>query len=204
MIAAAVPVDIPDRERFALFATDFYRFFHDQHFAYLEINPFCFDGDQVHLLDLVAKVDDTAGFLMDKRWGPLYFPTRITSYNVCYTKLLRMAKWYQTASSPEPNAEEKMLAMPTASEGAPPVRANSVASPIWRASSCICTSLTGKPQPEIVATAVAGSAPTMPAGLLMAKNTPGSSTVAVITSYSIHYTKLYEPFCSANAWTRTS
>ena len=69
-----------------------------------------------------------------------------------------------------------MLAMPTASEGAPPVRANSVASPISRASSCICAAPTGKPQPEIVATAAAGSAPTMPAGLLMAKYTPGSST----------------------------
>lgn len=75
MIAAAVPDNITDRERFALFATDFYRFFRDQHFTYLEVNPFCFDVDQVHLLDLVAKVDDTAGFLMDKRWGPLYFPT---------------------------------------------------------------------------------------------------------------------------------
>jgi ATP-citrate lyase beta-subunit len=75
MIAAAAPGGIPDRDRFALFATDFYRFFRDRHFAYLEINPFCFDGEQVHLLDLVAKVDDTAGFLMDKHWGPLYFPT---------------------------------------------------------------------------------------------------------------------------------
>ena len=74
MINAAVP-DVPDRDRFALFACDFYRFFRDQHFAYLEVNPFCFDGDRVHLLDLVAKVDDTAGFLMEKRWGPLYFPT---------------------------------------------------------------------------------------------------------------------------------
>jgi ATP-citrate lyase beta-subunit len=75
MIAEAVPDDVSDRERFALFATDFYRFFRDQHFTYLEVNPFCLDGDQVHLLDLVAKVDDTAGYLMDKRRGPLYYPT---------------------------------------------------------------------------------------------------------------------------------
>ena len=75
MITAAVPDDIPDRDRFALFATDFYRFFRDRHFSYLEINPLCFAGDQVYLLDLVAKVDDTAAFLMDKRWGSLYFPT---------------------------------------------------------------------------------------------------------------------------------
>ncbi len=75
MITVAVPDGIPDRDRFALFATDFYRFFRDQHFSYLEINPFYLDGEQVYLLDLVAKVDDTAGFLMDKRWGPLYYPT---------------------------------------------------------------------------------------------------------------------------------
>jgi ATP-citrate lyase beta-subunit len=75
MITTAVPGGIPDRDRFAVFAADFYRFFRDRHFAYLEINPFCFEGDRVHLLDLVAKVDDTAGFLMDKHWGPLYFPT---------------------------------------------------------------------------------------------------------------------------------
>lgn len=73
-IAAAVPDDVADRDRFTLFATDFYRFFRDQHFTYLEVNPFCFDDNQVHLLDLVARVDDTAGFIMDKRWGPLYFP----------------------------------------------------------------------------------------------------------------------------------
>ena len=46
-----------------------------------------------------------------------------------------------------------MLAMPTASDGAPPVRANSVLSPISLASVCICSTVTGKPQPEIVATA---------------------------------------------------
>lgn len=75
LIRAGVPEEVQDRETFALFAADFYRFFRDMHFTYLEINPFYISGDEVHLLDLVAKVDDTAGFLMDKRWGPLYFPT---------------------------------------------------------------------------------------------------------------------------------
>lgn len=74
-IAAAVPAGIPERGRFALFACDFYRFFRDLNFAYLEINPFVFAGEAVYLLDLVAKVDDTAGHLMEDRWGALYFPT---------------------------------------------------------------------------------------------------------------------------------
>jgi len=75
LIRSAVPDTIPDRESFSLFAADFYRFFRDMHFSYLEVNPFYISDNEVHLLDLVAKVDDTAGFLMDKRWGPLYFPT---------------------------------------------------------------------------------------------------------------------------------
>jgi ATP-citrate lyase beta-subunit len=57
------------------FVTGFYRLFRDLHFGYLEINPFVLEGDHVHLLDLVARVDDTAGYLMQRQWGPLYFPT---------------------------------------------------------------------------------------------------------------------------------
>jgi len=75
LIAAAVPAAVVERERFELFACDFYRFFRDLNFAYLEVNPFSLSGENVHLLDLVAKVDDTAGHMMEDRWGPLYFPT---------------------------------------------------------------------------------------------------------------------------------
>ena len=80
-----------------------------------------------------------------------------------------MAKWYHSDSSVSPKALANNVAMPTASEGAPPVRANSVVSPISRASAFICSTVTGKPQPEIFATAAAASAPTTPAGLLIAK-----------------------------------
>jgi hypothetical protein len=44
----------------------------------------------------------------------------------------------------------------------------------------ICSTVTGKPQAEIVATASAAVLPTTPAGELIAKYTPGSSTVAAI------------------------
>ena len=70
--------------------------------------------------------------------------------------------------------------MPTASDGAPPVRANKLLSPISFASVCICSTLTGKPQEEISATASAASLPTIPAGLLIAKYMPGSRTHAEI------------------------
>jgi ATP-citrate lyase beta-subunit len=75
LVSAAIPRELASHERFALFACDFYRFYRDLHFTYLEVNPFLLTGERVHLLDLVAKVDDTAGYLMEDRWGPLYFPT---------------------------------------------------------------------------------------------------------------------------------
>ncbi len=75
LISAAAPAGLAEPQQFVLFACDFYRFFRDLHFAYLEINPFTLEGARVHLLDLVAKVDDTASHLMEDRWGPLYFPT---------------------------------------------------------------------------------------------------------------------------------
>jgi len=77
-IKANVPADIPEenREAFAKFAIDFYKFFRDLHFAYLEINPIVMlDNGEMAILDLVARLDDTAGFLMRDKWGDIEFPT---------------------------------------------------------------------------------------------------------------------------------
>src|ERR1051326_1946214 len=73
-----------------------------------------------------------------------------------------------------------MCAMPNARLGAPPVRENSDVSPTFCASDAISAVVTGKPQLEMVATAAAGVAPTMPAGEFTAKYTPGCSTHAAI------------------------
>ena len=62
-----------------------------------------------------------------------------------------MAKWYHRASrvrpppASAPVALAKICAMPTASEGAPPERATSVASPIRAASACMVSGVTTKP-----------------------------------------------------------
>lgn len=65
----------PRREKVLSFIKALYRFYADCGFTYLEINPFTFakDGNIVPL-DLVAKVDDTAGFECKKAWGTLEFP----------------------------------------------------------------------------------------------------------------------------------
>ena len=81
-----------------------------------------------------------------------------------------MAKWYQMLSSRSPPMVlEKICAMPTANEGAPPARFSKVFSPTRRARSVMVCAVKGKPQALIVAAAASGVPPTMLAGLLMAK-----------------------------------
>jgi hypothetical protein len=70
--------------------------------------------------------------------------------------------------------------MPTASEGAPPVRENIVCSPTIVVRCCISAGDTGYPQDDMVAVATIGFVHTIPAGLLMAKYIPGCRTQAAM------------------------
>ena len=74
-IMASIPDGIREPERFAKFAIGFFKAYRELHFAYLEINPFVMQGDRIELLDMVAKLDDTAGFLMVDEWGDVAYPT---------------------------------------------------------------------------------------------------------------------------------
>ena len=75
-IEANIPKDVPakDKEGFAKFAIGFFRAYRELNFAYLEINPFVMQGSKIELLDMVAKLDDTAGFLMREQWGNVEYP----------------------------------------------------------------------------------------------------------------------------------
>ena len=77
IVTKGIPAEITGDKRvvFGKFAGQFYKFYRDLHFAYLEINPIVIQGDQIFLLDSVARMDDTADFLMHKRWEGLQFPT---------------------------------------------------------------------------------------------------------------------------------
>src|SRR5579864_4639974 len=89
------------------------------------------------------------------------------------------AKWYHNAiTACPPRLLEKMCAMPTANAGAPPVRLNNVCSPTLCASACMDAAVTGNPQLVIMLEAFSGSWPAIPAGLLIAKYVPGSTTHA--------------------------
>ncbi|BCD59952.1 ATP citrate lyase citrate-binding domain-containing protein [Nitratiruptor sp. YY08-10] len=100
LIKEHIPADIPEdkKEVYANFAVNFYKFFRDLNFAYLEINPVVIVGDNVYLLDLVARLDDTAGFLMKDVWGDIEFPTPF--------------------GMPEKSPEEKAIAEADAKSGA--------------------------------------------------------------------------------------
>jgi ATP-citrate lyase beta-subunit len=77
LIKANIPSDIPteNRDRFASFAIQFFKFYRDLNFAYLEINPIVIIENDMHILDLVARLDDTAGYLMTDAWGDVEYPT---------------------------------------------------------------------------------------------------------------------------------
>lgn len=76
-IKKSIPKDVAkhDKEAFAEFAIGFFKAYRELNFAYLEINPFVLQGKKVELLDMVAKLDDTAGFMMRDEWGDVDFPT---------------------------------------------------------------------------------------------------------------------------------
>lgn len=66
----------PHAEGFLLdFMVGMYALFKDLHFSYLEFNPFVLEGNKVSLLDTVARLDDTAHYLMNERWGDVHFAT---------------------------------------------------------------------------------------------------------------------------------
>lgn len=48
--------------------------FRELHFVYMEINPIVLVKDQISVLDMAAKVDEAANFLVGDRWGDIEFP----------------------------------------------------------------------------------------------------------------------------------
>lgn len=74
IIKKNIPLEITNKESLLLFACGFYDFFKDFHFAYLELNPFVLRDFKIFLLDLVARVDSTAKYLLEKEWQHLDFP----------------------------------------------------------------------------------------------------------------------------------
>ncbi len=75
-IESKLPKDTPKESKKII--TDFirglFRFYADLGYAYLEINPFAITDNKIVPLDLVARIDDTAYFECQSKWGDLTFP----------------------------------------------------------------------------------------------------------------------------------
>jgi ATP-citrate lyase beta-subunit len=76
-IISNIPSDVAEKDKanFAEFAIGFFKAYRELNFAYLEINPFVMQETKIELLDMVAKLDDTAGFMMVDEWGDIPYPT---------------------------------------------------------------------------------------------------------------------------------
>src|ERR671918_647322 len=111
-------------------------------------------------------------------------PTRVPASTVVRIKRASnmIAKWYQNASNPPRKAVafEKMYAIPTASVGAPPVRATILLSPTSVAVCEIVSGLTENPRPETADAADSAVPPTTAAGALMGEEKPGPGTAAAV------------------------
>jgi ATP citrate (pro-S)-lyase len=62
------------KNHLAGFIEALFKFYADLNFTYLEINPIVVTEDAVIPLDLAAKLDDTADFECDAKWGKIEFP----------------------------------------------------------------------------------------------------------------------------------
>ncbi|XP_077979169.1 ATP-citrate synthase-like [Glandiceps talaboti] len=71
ILLAQVPAK--KKDMVADFIVKLYKFYVDLYFTYLEINPLVVT-DKIHVLDLAAKLDQTAEFLCKVKWGEVDFP----------------------------------------------------------------------------------------------------------------------------------
>jgi len=63
------------KAQLADFVIALFDLFRDLHYVYLEINPLVVMDDQIAILDLAAKLDETADFLCGSKWGLIDFPS---------------------------------------------------------------------------------------------------------------------------------
>lgn len=68
-------LEVFDHPLIARFASALHRVFADLDFVYLEINPIIVVDGKIRMLDLVAKLDDTAAYRNKEKWGGVVFPS---------------------------------------------------------------------------------------------------------------------------------
>lgn len=75
-IKSTLLVHVPEsrQEAVASFIDGLFKLYRGLQFAYMEINPLVFTDGEMHILDLAAKLDETAAFVCGAKWGEFEFP----------------------------------------------------------------------------------------------------------------------------------
>lgn len=75
-IEGKLPTDLnPElKTKFAAFIKGLYKYYQELGYAFLEINPFVVQGNELIPLDLKCRLDDTAYFEVGDKWGGVIFP----------------------------------------------------------------------------------------------------------------------------------
>ncbi len=68
-------LEVLDHPLIAGFAAALHKVFADLDFVFLEINPIVVVDEKIRMLDLVAKLDDTAAYRSRDKWGDVVFPS---------------------------------------------------------------------------------------------------------------------------------
>jgi ATP-citrate lyase beta-subunit len=91
-IEGKLPADLGElKPKMAAFIKGLFKYYQELGYAFLEINPFVVQGDNLIPLDLKCRIDDTAAFEAFKQWGDVGFPApfgRKLSEEEKYIKLL--------------------------------------------------------------------------------------------------------------------
>lgn len=62
------------KEMLTSFIMKLYQTYMDLHFTYLEVNPLVVTDNEIFILDLACKIDQTADYLCRSKWGDIEFP----------------------------------------------------------------------------------------------------------------------------------
>ncbi|CAF1086496.1 unnamed protein product [Didymodactylos carnosus] len=68
--------NVPEKKQkhLSTFITKLFEIYMELHFTYLEINPLVVTADNIYILDLASRLDQTADYLCASKWGKIEFP----------------------------------------------------------------------------------------------------------------------------------
>lgn len=67
-------VSVTKKSNISRFIKSMYTVYVELYFTYMEVNPLVVKQDEIFVLDLAAKIDQTAEYLCSRKWGTIDYP----------------------------------------------------------------------------------------------------------------------------------